>query len=56
MATFIGYLVGIVVIPPFAAYWGLAERSRWGSAVAAVACLAVTAMTGRLLQLWQGSA
>ncbi|HEY9521957.1 MAG TPA: hypothetical protein VIR33_01865 [Thermopolyspora sp.] len=53
-ATFIGYLVGTLVIPPFAVYWGLAERSRWGALVGAVGCLAIAAMVGRLLQLWQG--
>jgi hypothetical protein len=32
----------------------MAERSRWGSGVVTVACLALPALTGRLLQLWQG--
>lgn len=52
--TFIGYLIGVVLIPPAAAYLGLAERSRWGSAVIIVAGFAVAVMTGRLLQIWQG--
>ncbi len=56
MATFLGYIAGTLVIPPFGAYWGLAERSRWGSAVVAVACFAIPAMVGRLLQIWQGTA
>ncbi|MEO3814555.1 hypothetical protein ABGB17_36625 [Sphaerisporangium sp. B11E5] len=55
-ATFIGYLVAMIVIPPAAAVWSLAERTRWGPAVAAVACFAVPVMTGRLLQIWQGTA
>lgn len=54
-ATFIGYLVAMAVIPPAAAFWALAERTRWGPAVAAVACFAVPVMTGRLLQIWQGT-
>ncbi|MQA95230.1 MAG: hypothetical protein GEV11_11510 [Streptosporangiales bacterium] len=53
-ATFLGYLIGVVLIPPAAAYLGLAERSRWGSAVIIVAGFAVAVMTGRLIQIWQG--
>jgi hypothetical protein len=55
-ATFIGYLVAMVVIPPAAVFWALAERTRWGPAVAAVACFAIPVMTARLLQIWQGTA
>ncbi|MDH2428170.1 hypothetical protein [Sphaerisporangium sp. TRM90804] len=54
-ATFVGYLIGTVLIPPVAALWALAERTRWGPAVAAVACFAIPVMTGRLLQIWQGT-
>lgn len=53
-ATFVGYLIGVALIPPAAAYLGLAERSRWGSAVIIVAGFAVAVMCGRLLQIWQG--
>lgn len=52
-ATFVGYLIGVVLIPPVGAYLGLAERSRWGSAVLVVVGFAVAVMTGRLLQIWQ---
>ncbi|RCG24997.1 hypothetical protein DQ384_32085 [Sphaerisporangium album] len=55
-ATFIGYLAGTIVIPPIAAFWALGERTRWGPAVAAVACFAIPVMVGRLLQIWQGTA
>ncbi|MFC6080024.1 hypothetical protein [Sphaerisporangium aureirubrum] len=55
-ATFVGYLVAMIVIPPAAVFWALAERTRWGPAVAAVACFAIPVMTGRLLQIWQGTA
>jgi hypothetical protein len=54
-ATFIGYLLGTILIPPVAAFWGLGERSRWGPAIAAVACFAIPVMVGRLLQIWQGT-
>ncbi|MEV7010418.1 hypothetical protein [Streptosporangium sp. NPDC051022] len=55
-ATLIGYLAGTLVLPPGAAFLGLAERSRWGSAVIAVGAFAVCVMVGRLLQIWQGTA
>src|SRR4051794_5584198 len=35
-ATFVGYLVGIVVVVPFAVAWAWADRSRWSGAVVAV--------------------
>ncbi len=51
-ATFVGYLIGTIVIPPAALWWGRAERTRWGPAVIAVAAFTAGVMTGRLLQLW----
>ncbi|MFI6508023.1 hypothetical protein ACIBCT_10495 [Streptosporangium sp. NPDC050855] len=53
-ATVIGYLAATVLIPPVALFLGYAERSRWGSAVIAVAGFAIPGMVGRLLQIWQG--
>jgi hypothetical protein len=53
-ATFIGYLVGAAVVLPLGAFWSLAERSRWGAGVLAVACLSVPVMILRLNQLWGG--
>jgi hypothetical protein len=55
-ATFIGYLVGALVIPPAAVWWGRAERTRWGPGVIAVAGFTVAVMTGRLMQIWSGTA
>ncbi|MDP4508828.1 hypothetical protein [Nonomuraea turcica] len=54
--TLWGYLAGQVVIPPAGVFLALAERSRWGSAILAVAGFAIAVMTGRLLQIWQGVA
>ncbi|GAB1821451.1 hypothetical protein [Herbidospora sp. RD11066] len=51
-ATFVGYLLGTIVIPPAALWWGRAERTRWGPAVIAVGAFTAGVMTGRLLQLW----
>jgi hypothetical protein len=55
-ATLYGYLVGEVVIPPAGVVLALAERSRWGPAILAVAGFAIAVMTGRLLQIWAGAA
>ncbi|GAB3133372.1 hypothetical protein [Microbispora hainanensis] len=55
-ATFIGYLLGTVVIPPAAMWWGRAERTRWGPVVITVAAFTVAVMTGRLLQIWNAGA
>ncbi|WP_214110094.1 hypothetical protein [Acrocarpospora catenulata] len=54
-ATFIGYLVGTLVIPLAALWWGRAERTRWGPGVIAVGAFTVAVMTGRLLQIWNGT-
>lgn len=54
-ATFIAYLIGVVLIPVAACFWGLVERSRWGPAVIIVGCLAVAFMFVRMLQIWQGT-
>lgn len=51
-ATTIGYLIGIVVLIPVAWFWANVERTRFSGVVLAVAGLAVTVMTLRLLQLW----
>ncbi|MBW8485627.1 hypothetical protein [Actinomadura parmotrematis] len=55
-ATFVGYLVAILLIPPAGVLWGLLERSRWGPTVIVVAGLAVAVMIVRMNQLWSGSA
>jgi len=54
--TFIGYLVGIAVVLPFAVAWAWADRNRWSGAVVAIGGLTVAAMTARLLMMWQGRA
>ncbi|GAA4943705.1 hypothetical protein HD597_000917 [Nonomuraea thailandensis] len=54
--TLFGYVGGVVLIPPAGVFLALAERSRWGPAILGVAGFAVAVMTGRLLQIWQGTA
>ncbi|RCV54779.1 hypothetical protein [Marinitenerispora sediminis] len=53
--TFVGYLATVVLIPPACAVWGFMERSRWGPAVIAFACLILPVMMVRLEQIWDPS-
>lgn len=52
---FISYLATMVVIPPAAVLWGIAEKSRWGSGVVVVAMLSVAVLSLRTLQIWKGT-
>ncbi len=52
--SFVGYLLGPVVILPVAVVWSAAERTRWSAGVLAVACLSVPVMIVRLGQIWAG--
>lgn len=54
-ATFVGYLLGVLLVPAAGAGWGVLERSRWGPGVIVVACLAVAVMIVRLNQIWSGT-
>jgi H+/gluconate symporter-like permease len=51
---FISYLLTMVVIPPAAVLWGIAEKSRWGTGVVVVAMLTVAVLSIRLLGIWKG--
>jgi hypothetical protein len=51
--SFVGYLVGPVLVVPLAVFWALAERTRWGPAVLVIGCLAVPVMLLRLRQVWE---
>lgn len=52
---FVPYLLTVVVIPPAAVLWGIAEKSRWGTGVVVVALLTVAVLMVRVLQIWQGT-
>jgi hypothetical protein len=52
LATLIGYLVAVPLVPLAAAFWGALERSRWGPAVIAVAGLVAAVLMVRLHQVW----
>jgi hypothetical protein len=51
-ATFLGYLITLLLVPPLAAFWGLMERTRWGPAVLVVGCLTVPVLILRSQQVW----
>jgi hypothetical protein len=50
--TFWGYLAVSLLVLPGAAAWAFADRTRWSSAVLAVAGLTVAVMEVRMLQVW----
>ena len=52
LPTLIGYLFAIPIVPVAAAFLGLVERSRWGSAICAVAGLVAAVLMVRLHQIW----
>ncbi len=52
--TFVGYLLGSLLILPAAAWWSLAERSRWGFGVLLVAFLLLPVLIVRMNQIWDG--
>jgi hypothetical protein len=52
LGTLIGYLIAMPLVPVAAAFWGLLERSRWGSAVVAVGGLVAAVLMVRLHEIW----
>jgi hypothetical protein len=52
MATFVGYLVTIVCLPPLGAVLARMEPTRWGSVIVTVVCLVVPVLVLRLEQTW----
>ncbi|OZM74729.1 hypothetical protein CFN78_00330 [Amycolatopsis antarctica] len=55
MATFIGYLIGVLVVLPVGTLWALAERSRSSTAVLGVACVTVPVLVLRMHEVWGGA-
>lgn len=53
--TFVGYLVGILVVLPLGTLWALGEPTRSGTAVLVVATLVVPVLVVRLQQIWTAS-
>lgn len=53
-ATVVGYLLVSVVAVPAGVFWGVADRSRWGNGVIAIACVVTAVLVVRLVQVWGG--
>jgi zinc transporter ZupT len=51
--TFLGYLLGVALVPVAGVLWARTERTRWAGTVLAVAGAVVGVMVWRLLQLWE---
>ena len=54
-ATFLSYLIGVLLVPVAGVLWSRTERTRWAGTVIAVAALVVAVMVWRLLQLWEAT-
>jgi hypothetical protein len=54
-ATFLSYLLGVVLVPVAGVLWARSERTRWAGTVLAVAGAVVGVMVWRLLQLWEAT-
>ena len=54
-ATFVSYLVGVVLVPVAGVLWARSEKTRWAGTVLAVAGAVVGVMVWRLLQLWEAT-
>jgi hypothetical protein len=52
-ATFLAYLIGVLLVPVAGVLWARTEPTRWAGTVVAVAATEVAIMGWRLLQLWQ---
>ncbi|MER7165409.1 hypothetical protein [Micromonospora sp. NPDC000207] len=52
-ATFAGYLVTLVCLPPLAAVLARMEPTRWGSAIVCAVCLTTPVVVVRLQQTWE---
>jgi hypothetical protein len=52
VATLIGYLIAMPIVPVVAGFWGAIERSRWGPAVYAAAGVVAAVLMVRLHEIW----
>ncbi|MEV4624103.1 hypothetical protein AB0J74_36000 [Asanoa sp. NPDC049573] len=52
-ATFLGYVITIICLPPLAYVLAKLEPTRWGSVIILVVCLTVPVLVLRLHQTWQ---
>ena len=54
-AAFLGYLVGVVLVPVAGVLWARTEPTRWAGTALAVAAAVAGVMVWRLLQLWNAT-
>lgn len=50
--TFVGYHLTAIVVLIAGVLWGIADRSRWGNGVFAIASFTEAVLVLRLLQIW----
>jgi hypothetical protein len=51
-ATFTGYALTSVLVPPAGALWALSDKSKWGTAAAGISSLVLVVLTVRMRQVW----
>jgi hypothetical protein len=54
--TFVGYLIGSLLVLPLGVLWALEERTRWSSVVLAIAGLTLVIVVLRMDAVWDSSA
>ncbi|HEV7653479.1 MAG TPA: hypothetical protein VGP36_01920 [Mycobacteriales bacterium] len=52
VATFVGYALTSLLVPPLGALWALSEKTKWGTGAAGVASLVLAVLTLRMKQVW----
>jgi hypothetical protein len=52
VATFVGYALTSLLVPPVGAVWALSDKTRWGTGAAGVAALVLSVLTLRMVQVW----
>lgn len=52
--TFVGYHLTALAVLVLGVSWGIADRSRWGNGVFAIAAATEIVLVLRLLQIWDG--
>lgn len=50
------YLATVLVVAPAAVFWGITEKSRWGTATVTLAMITVAALLLRIHGIWEGPA
>ena len=55
LATFLSYLIAVLLVPVAGLLWARSEPTKWAGTVLAVAAAVVAVMGWRLLQLWQAT-